>query len=458
MKIKDSINKHKILIKELKNLKPVKNNNEYDLINGTISQLVINTTTLQNELEKHKPILKIAFFQQLFQKGFRNQMEADAFLSYISLEIKGDKYVVAIICMSNIPGMFDKELLIELKMTKLKVKECLKAYLPQTAYFHDIAENKIVLLLGIDGRSDKECNEFMEQLINQSYKELEDNYNIRTIFSIGSVCNDILEINRSFKEAEQALDYRITENEMPVIWYNSISKAIENVYYPMDIELRLISFAKKGNSYEVEDILKEIYKENFIRRKLSGDMIKSLLYGMKVTILRLMEQINMHEKIINIIESFEKAESANQIFELIVDAFLNLCEKVKYSNNCYDNEIVDKILEYINENYVNENMCISSLASYFKYTESYIYHLFKEKMGMTFASYLENLRLDKACRLILLTDTSINEIAAKAGYSCSRSFRRAFKRREGIAPTDYKDLKRPEKTIECFQYQCKQLI
>lgn len=71
----------------------------------------------------------------------------------------------------------------------------------------------------------------------------------------------------------------------------------------------------------------------------------------------------------------------------------------------------------------------------FGLSESYFSLFFKETMGKTFGSYLEGVRLEKAKRLIAQGNFDLEKISEMVGYSSSATFRRAFKRAYGVAPS-----------------------
>lgn len=73
------------------------------------------------------------------------------------------------------------------------------------------------------------------------------------------------------------------------------------------------------------------------------------------------------------------------------------------------------------------------------YQENYFSIFFKETMGKSFSSYLEKLRLEKAKKLIAEGKWDMETIAQMVGYGSSATFRRAFKRAYGIAPSAWKE-------------------
>lgn len=63
-------------------------------------------------------------------------------------------------------------------------------------------------------------------------------------------------------------------------------------------------------------------------------------------------------------------------------------------------DIIKRVLEYIDINY-KEDLSLSDLAENFKLTESYLSRLIKEGTGITFKSYLNQLKVNYAKKLLM---------------------------------------------------------
>lgn len=63
---------------------------------------------------------------------------------------------------------------------------------------------------------------------------------------------------------------------------------------------------------------------------------------------------------------------------------------------------------------------------------------FAQVFGMTPAAYVEQLRLDEARKRLGAPGQTVDSVAASVGYASADSFRRAFERRFGLAPSQYR--------------------
>lgn len=64
--------------------------------------------------------------------------------------------------------------------------------------------------------------------------------------------------------------------------------------------------------------------------------------------------------------------------------------------------------------------------------------MFKEAFGENFGDFVQQLRINKAKRLLIESDISQQEIANLVGYSNSITFGRMFKRVVGMTPGEYR--------------------
>jgi AraC-like DNA-binding protein len=69
--------------------------------------------------------------------------------------------------------------------------------------------------------------------------------------------------------------------------------------------------------------------------------------------------------------------------------------------------------------------------------------LFRRMTGTTFIAYLNQWRIDRACTLLLETDSSVLETSLMAGFNNLSHFNRQFLRITGMSPRQYRRGKRP---------------
>lgn len=98
--------------------------------------------------------------------------------------------------------------------------------------------------------------------------------------------------------------------------------------------------------------------------------------------------------------------------------------------------VYEEICNYIQQHYSTVNT--KKLAETFHYQEDYYNRVFKKYSGVTYTSYVQDIRLQKAKDLIVNTDKHISEIIAEIGYRNTGHFHKVFKKKYGITPQQYR--------------------
>lgn len=134
-------------------------------------------------------------------------------------------------------------------------------------------------------------------------------------------------------------------------------------------------------------------------------------------------------------------------YEFHVELYQILATLAKYKN---PNELssptkapishFNRCVELIHQQY-EKPLSAKVIAKKIGFSESTIYRLFQDNMGMSFVSYLNLVRISVACGLIEDGSLSIIEIAGKCGFSSLSNFYRAFHQFVGISPRKYSQSK-----------------
>lgn len=94
-----------------------------------------------------------------------------------------------------------------------------------------------------------------------------------------------------------------------------------------------------------------------------------------------------------------------------------------------------RVLELID---AQPSISVRELALEVRLSPAYLQRLFKYEAGVHISDVIAERRLQRAAQLLSASDMPIKEIAYAVGYQHHSSFVRAFQRRFGRAPRDFR--------------------
>ncbi len=98
------------------------------------------------------------------------------------------------------------------------------------------------------------------------------------------------------------------------------------------------------------------------------------------------------------------------------------------------------LLGYLASEYINPELTLELTAIALGINRTKINQFLKEETGMTFAGYLNRLRLMEAARLLTEKQMGVAEAAYAVGFGNLSHFNRTFKKEYGCSPSSYKKL------------------
>jgi len=101
------------------------------------------------------------------------------------------------------------------------------------------------------------------------------------------------------------------------------------------------------------------------------------------------------------------------------------------------NERLAVVKDYVNQHY-GDDLRLNDLAALACMSPSALSRNYKSFLGENLFSYIIDLRLSHAERMLWQTDEDVRMVAFECGFSTLSNFNRLFKRRNGCTPTEYR--------------------
>lgn len=310
------------------------------------------------------------------------------------------------------------------------------------SFEHVIIENSNVILLKGNFALDR-FNSCLKYYSNGTEK----NSPLDTIFlTYGPSVSTLSQIHSSYETCRQLMSRRFfcSENQhvlsyemLPSTSSQTISLTPETAN---DYSERLMNFIQSFNrkmiSQELENLRDELFhcQDNVMSMK---HFLADIFLQIKQMTLHLFPNADIplahNSAIIELIESkyylYEILTYFSEQFDMIIRAI---------GNNSTES-IFDDILFYIKHNY-QKSLKLETLAPLFGYNSSYLGKLFSQKTGLSFNSYLDELRIAEAANLLVNTSMKVYEISAQVGYKNVDYFHQKFKKQKNVSPAEYRKM------------------
>ncbi|WP_151734205.1 helix-turn-helix transcriptional regulator ['Paenibacillus yunnanensis' Narsing Rao et al. 2020] len=101
------------------------------------------------------------------------------------------------------------------------------------------------------------------------------------------------------------------------------------------------------------------------------------------------------------------------------------------------------VLAYINQNF-NKIDTIEEIAGHFYISKYYLCRIFKEATGLTLIQYLNNIKIQHACNMLVNSKLSVLEIGIACGYNSSMYFCKMFKQALSLTPSEFRNKAKEE--------------
>ena len=120
------------------------------------------------------------------------------------------------------------------------------------------------------------------------------------------------------------------------------------------------------------------------------------------------------------------------------------------------NDRILSVTNYIDENFTRK-LLLEEIAQREGVSMTYLSHLFKEALGISFQEYLKRKRFEYACNLIATTQRKILDICISSGFSDMRYLVRLFHAQFGCSPREYRirtvePMKKAASPLESSEY------
>lgn len=383
---------------------------------------------LSRLMEDQKQQLQEALFRQLIYGISGDEAQMEVQLEYVGVKIGGEEFKARAmyLLMEENGEEIAPENLRSVENHRILISNLLQAYSDRFIPLLLEDRNRIAILYMTVDENDLSP-------VSELYSRIEMETGIHVNFYVGGCFTQLRHAQRSFTDARRLMQSDTLQKERFIAV--SDGRNSTNVFdYAAADEERLLNLIEKNASDEIDALLGRIYHNNFVKQSLTASMCEMLYYRLLSTVVR-------HEGAPPLVGQELVSPRGDcqprRFFAAYREYISELCEQIEKSKKETRRQLDEDILAFVNENVTNNQLSISMLAMRYGRSESYLSVRFKEKAGMPFSSYVENMRIRLANEMFAAGNGSITEISERVGYNSPSAFGRAYKRVMGCTPSEY---------------------
>lgn len=257
------------------------------------------------------------------------------------------------------------------------------------------------------------------------------NENINAFFGISPCCSDIRMLPKSFEYAREALLQAYLNSESKIAVYSAVENRNANSEI-LDVE---------RFSWIIENGTAEMLETFWNKLLLDINVCTSQMLEAKLSFYSMLRVLRKESIVYSLNVHFTEYDNSttllrnmNMLKELagyIQDQIVN--KRTEQLNNT-----AGEVLSYIREHAFSDELSLSLIADHFNFSERYVYKLIQEQTGMSYIEYVLLLRINEAKRLLVISNSTIKDIALAVGYTNIGSFNKLFKNKVGNTPQEFR--------------------
>lgn len=399
---------------------------EIEKIGRFINELVNDKDEAEQELLEQKRIGNMyECVQKLLFGDYKSSEEAQYAINENGVAFEGNKYAVLLFSFENGIRNLSEEMNI-----KSFIQTSMSEFAGDLVYTYYIDSYNVAAILSYDGEED-EFTARLKNVVSSVKVDLVYKHNINVHVGVGKIVQQLTEISQSLSCAEEVVNYVKILGEEKVVLYSEIPSDGDSCYYNTETEENIIKYVSVRDGEKAAEILKDIKEKNLTERALSLSSAKKLATRIETTMIKLNEKTESKTDF-----SFEK-KSLSELFDYAAEYVKIVASSLETTTEKRSDVLHNEIVEYVRKNYADYELSLEKLSARFNLNVAYTSTIFRKKTGDTFLHFVEQLRIKKACEMILTSEYKISEIAQAVGYTNDTSFRRSFKRITGISPSQY---------------------
>lgn len=308
----------------------------------------------------------------------------------------------------------------------------------------DMGEDKISVIAAIDDYYINNCFDYISNIAKKIQSAVLTHLEISLSAFISPVVSSFNEINTAYSQLLEASLHRLFYGHSCIINSELIALyKLKEYVYDYDREKMMVEALMSGKPEEAKALYLDIINAT---RTYSYAVVNYVVSHLVFTVsntINIIQKNNcftpplLFNPLVPALNNMEVIEDINKYFLTTFDEVGKRLE----GKRCLRHELlIQEITSFINNNYMDSNLCLNSIADNFHLHPVYVGRLYKQYSFVNIPDFITQTRIARSKGLLRETDLSIAEIAEKVGFSNSSYFYKTFKKECTVTPTEFRKI------------------
>ncbi len=396
-------------------------------------------------IKQSRPLFTEKFFWQLIntpQREARFRMES--WLEYLNLDLSCSFYNVFVVDMENAPDLKSTYGFEKFQVISLNIRDSLSEQVSVFSYSYIMQHyDRYICILGQNGLATNHFLQLTYKTVSSVVEECQ-RQGIYLNVGIGTVVLELWNLNRAYESAIHVLDYRFFFPHKNI--FNSreaFGKDLSVTDFLDSKEEELIRLLCKKDETSIDAWLQD-FSENLTGNFRSKNFAFIQIYSLLGRVLKFFYELNLdtedlEKNIIHVYNHIGQFRTMDELCKWLRELFRQVCRKLNDSTNDYHQKLCKAVVSYINENYMDNGLCLTDIAMQVGVSPAYLSALFSKNQGNSISDLIISRRISAACQYLSATNMTLKEISLKCGYANQYYFSTSFKKKMGVSPSAYRE-------------------
>jgi len=393
-----------------------------------IRSVIQNTTSREIEL---RSILRSDLLRKVLHGRLSRDLNSQAYLSQAGISLLSDRFTVLLIQFEDRQTED-----VSIEITDAAMNQIIMDMCPDSmqAFLLSEQESYYVCILNSAQPTEPVAYALCEKIAVFFGRSIHSTLT----FACGDEGEGLRGIRHSYEQALEAISYRAVYGPSSIIRFSQLQKQpFQYTFSARDnIEQLVLSCLRKGKPSPA-DLVTEIQQLCCRGEIRHPNEFKCFYFDMRDILRQSAVKLNIP---LSHFDALECCDSLPTFREALIDILETLPEteaESSSSDSSRNSRLCNQIRSFIDENFADPSLSVSSVGAHFDMSGQYLSRLFQNDSGISIAAYISGIRIRHAKILLKDPSLSINEVSRQCGFLSASTFIRLFSKLEGVTPGIY---------------------